>query len=98
MEIKLQNTVGSLSAGGLQKKQSREAAAGETSSTPIGGVSSETSLLLSEIKQRLLSEPSVDEANVVRIAGLVRSGDYQIDPQRVAEKLIAMERMLPEFS
>jgi flagellar biosynthesis anti-sigma factor FlgM len=97
MEIKLQNTVGSLSAGGLQKKQSREAA-GETSSTPIGGVSSETSLLLSEITQRLLSEPSVDEANVARIAALVRSGDYQIDPQRVAEKLIAMERTLPEFS
>ncbi len=98
MEIKLQNTAGSLSAGGLQRKQSREAATGETSSAPFGGVSSETSLLLSEVKQRLLSEPSVDEANVARIAGLVRSGEYQIDPQRVAEKLITTERMLPEFS
>jgi flagellar biosynthesis anti-sigma factor FlgM len=98
MEIKLQNTVGSLSAGGLQKKLSGEPIAGGGSSTPIGGVSSQTSLLLSEIKQRLLSEPSVDETNVARIADSVRSGSYQIDPQRVAEKLIAMERMLPEFS
>ncbi|CAI8804477.1 flagellar biosynthesis anti-sigma factor FlgM [Methylocaldum szegediense] len=98
MEIKLQNTVGSLSAGGLQKKQSREPVAGGSLSTPIGGVSSQTSLLLSEIKQRLLSEPSIDEAKVARIAGLVQSGSYQIDPQRAAEKLIAMELMLPEFS
>jgi flagellar biosynthesis anti-sigma factor FlgM len=56
------------------------------------------SLRLSEIKQRLLSEPSVDDARVARIASAVQSGNYEINPQRTAEKLIAMEQMLPEFS
>jgi len=100
MEIKLQNTIGSLSAAGLQRKQNRENASGaeesDASSASVGGVSSETSLRLSEIKERLLSEPSVDEARVARIADAVRSGRYEINPQRVAEKLIAMERKLPE--
>jgi len=102
MEIKLQNTIGGLSTAGLQKKQNREHMAGaedaETSSTSIGGISSETSLRLSELKERLLSEPAVDEARVARIAGAVQSGSYEINPQRAAKKLIAMERMLPEVS
>lgn len=100
MEIKLQNSVSGLSVGGLQKKSSTAAGTGggNASSTYSVSVSPEMSLRLSEIKQRLLSEPSVDEARVTRIASAVQSGNYEINPRRAAEKLIAMEQKLPEFS
>ncbi|MGX2040125.1 flagellar biosynthesis anti-sigma factor FlgM [Methylocaldum sp. MU1018] len=102
MDIKLQNTLGSLSSGGVQKKANKEissgAGASDASSTAVGGASSETSLRLSEIKDRLLSESPVDESRVERIAGALQSGSYEINPQRAAEKLIGMERVLAGFS
>ncbi|HYE33923.1 flagellar biosynthesis anti-sigma factor FlgM [Methylocaldum sp.] len=102
MEIKLQNTISGLSTGATHKKTNKETPAGvgesDASSTSIGSVSPETSLRLSEVTERLLTESSVDDARVARIAGAVQSGNYEINPQRAAEKLIAMERMLPRFS
>lgn len=95
MEIKLHDSVTGLSGSGIQKRPNGTGRGAESESS--AGVSPETSLRLTEIKQRLLSESAIDETKVAKIADAVESGSYQVNPQRVAEKLIDMERMLPDF-
>lgn len=95
MEIKLHDSVTGLSGSGIQKRPN---ATGLGAASESGaGVSPETSLRLTEIKQRLLNESAVDNVKVAKIADAVESGSYRVNPQRVAEMLIDMERILPDF-
>lgn len=46
---------------------------------------------LSALSQSLLNQPAVDEARVAAVKRRLEEGSYQIDPQRVADKLLRME-------
>lgn len=46
---------------------------------------------LAAIQQSLVSLPPVDEARVATVRRRLDSGQYQVDPQRVADKLLHME-------
>jgi negative regulator of flagellin synthesis FlgM len=46
---------------------------------------------LAALSQSLLEKPAIDEARVAAVKAKLDSGSYEIDPQRVADKLLRME-------
>lgn len=52
--------------------------------------------MVSQIAQRIMSESSVDEARVARIAARIQSGQYQIDDRRVATRMIELDKSIQQ--
>jgi len=64
----------------------QSAAAGETVSiTPSG-------LLMSKLEELVQNTPIVDQERVAAIKDALASGTYEIDDQRVADKMLRFER------
>jgi flagellar biosynthesis anti-sigma factor FlgM len=103
MDIHLQSGVASPVNNTNPKKNlsevNIEASSGKLS-TSIGdsAESTRSEILLSQIAEQLLNESPVDENQVTRLTGQIHAGSYQIDPQRVANKMIELEQTLPDFS
>lgn len=49
---------------------------------------------LASLEQALQSQPAVDEGRVSEIRSAIQDGRYQIDPERIADKLLRFEREL----
>ena len=49
---------------------------------------------LAALEQQLRDAPAVDEARVAAVRQKLDDGSYQVDPQRIADKLLRMERDL----
>jgi negative regulator of flagellin synthesis FlgM len=49
---------------------------------------------LAALEQALQSLPAVNEARVAEIRTAIQEGRYQVDPERIADKLLRMEREL----
>jgi negative regulator of flagellin synthesis FlgM len=49
---------------------------------------------LAAIEESLKNLPAVDELRVSAVRQRLDSGDYKIDPQRVADRLLSIERDL----
>ncbi len=47
------------------------------------------------IEKSISQQPEVDQARVEALRQAVANGTYQIDPQRIAEKLLQFESMVP---
>lgn len=85
---------------GVDKKVSRSE---ETSvATPATGPATTASPVsitdqakqLASLQQNLLNLPAIDEGRVAEIRTAIQEGRYQIDPGRVADKLLRMEQEL----
>ncbi len=50
---------------------------------------------LNELAGQLASEPAVDQSRVEALKQRVESGEYSIDENRVARKMLDFERLLP---
>lgn len=59
-------------------------------------VESKDSLHLSGIAEQVSSEPAFDRAKVDAIKQALRDGSYPLDPRRIAESFVAIERMIGE--
>ena len=59
-------------------------------------VESKDSLQLSGIAEQVASEPAFDRAKVDAIKQALRDGSYPLDPRRIAESFVAIERMIGE--
>ena len=46
---------------------------------------------LKSLEQKLASQSAIDQENVNRIRDAITSGEYRIDPQSVAEKLLKVD-------
>ena len=46
---------------------------------------------LAALEQTVRAMPAVDEARVASVKQRLGSGDYQVDPQRVADRLLRLE-------
>lgn len=53
---------------------------------------------LAAIEQRLKDMPAIDELRVSAVRQRLNSGDYTVDPQRVADRLLSIERDLGRAS
>lgn len=97
MEVSLHQSLGQV-PGSTRKSASIEN--GDSSSgTPMTTRSQpglrEPDLRLAALQERLSGESAVDSARVARITGDVRAGNYRVDPQNTAEKMLGMELSLP---
>ena len=78
-----------LSAGKTQEKGVRthvERLARESRET--AGVSKDISLAATKIKETLRAEPDIRPDRVEEVKEKIRSGKYQVDPERLAENLL----------
>ena len=70
-----------------------------TQDKPPGAAASDVQITgvargLAALEQQLRDAPAVDEARVAAVRQKLDDGSYQVDPQRVADKLLRMEREL----
>jgi negative regulator of flagellin synthesis FlgM len=54
------------------------------------------SVSLSNVTQKAMAEPDFDRAKVEAIKQAISQGQYPLDPKRIAESFLAVERMIRE--
>ena len=52
------------------------------------------SVSLSNVAQKAMAEPDFDRAKVESIKQAIAQGQYPLDPKRIAESFVAIERMI----
>jgi negative regulator of flagellin synthesis FlgM len=69
-----------------------EDAAGKPAPAKVGG--GHDQLQLSNVAQKAMAEPDFDRAKVESIKQAIQDGQYQINPRKIAESFLAVERMI----
>jgi negative regulator of flagellin synthesis FlgM len=95
------NGPASLSSGSTEKAQSTQSPLAQAlaqtqqgSTNPSGEVDiTPTAQLLAQVEQQLAGTPDVDQNRVDAIRQAVNSGTYQVDSSRVADGLLAAQRL-----
>jgi negative regulator of flagellin synthesis FlgM len=72
--------------------QGHAAAAGKSAAASDTVSITQSGLLMSKLEELVQGAPVVDQARVAAIKDSVASGTYEIDDQRVADKLLRFER------
>jgi|GEM_PF-1044924 flagellar biosynthesis anti-sigma factor FlgM len=102
MEITKQNTI---NGSGLHV--SKKATPGPDARVPPSGIQGEPvrstasssggiNVMVSQLAQRMMSESSVDEARVARLATQIESGQYQVDPHRLAARMVDLDKSIQQ--
>lgn len=73
-------------------RSSEPATSGSTDPVQITGSARQ----LAKLEQQLQELPAVDEARVARISEALASGQYQINAERIADKMLSMEQQLSQ--
>lgn len=83
---------------GVDKKVSRSESAVPSAvpSAPAGSSAliTDQARQLATLEQALQSLPAIDEARVAEIRLAIQDGRYQVDPERIADKLLRLEQEL----
>ena len=66
----------------------------EAKSTPAPAAPGADTVNLSKISQRIKDAPDFDRAKVESIKAALREGSYPINPRRIAENFVALEKMI----
>jgi negative regulator of flagellin synthesis FlgM len=83
------------SAGAVHKRLEQSAGKAGSSAAPESDVHlTGASRNLAAIEQSLKEMPAIDDLRVSMVRQRLSSGDYKIDPQRVADHLLSLERDL----
>jgi negative regulator of flagellin synthesis FlgM len=80
-------------AGSISSMLSSSAEGSEKSSAANPGADS---VSLSNVTQKAMAEPDFDRAKVEAIKQAISQGQYPLDPKRIAESFMAVERMIRE--
>ena len=87
-------------ARGSAEKVSKKAGASSSSASSAGSseraapARQEDSVSLSNVTQKVMAEPDFDRAKVESIKQAIAEGQYPLDPRRIAESFMALERMI----
>jgi negative regulator of flagellin synthesis FlgM len=83
-----------VASGAAVHKRSEQAAgkAGSSTASETDVRLTDSSRALAAIEQSLRAMPAVDELRVEMVKQRLASGEYQVDPQRVADKLLHLEQ------
>ena len=77
-----------------EAKQSNES---ESSSSAADRVTlTNTASRLKDIEQKLNSSSSIDNARVTEVQTAISNGDYNVDADRIADKMLAFEDFISE--
>ena len=68
--------------------------AAEAKSTPAPAPQNADTVNLSNVNQRAKDAPDFDRAKVEAIKTALREGSYPINPRRIAENFVALEKMI----
>ena len=96
------NDISGINSGRSQQSSDRQVGAtrGESNATTQGGSSAsqgDTVVLtdmaarLQSLEQKLTNQSDVDQAHVDRVRDAISSGEYHVDPDRVADKMMDFE-------
>ena len=66
----------------------------EAKSTPAPAAPGADTVILSKISQSVKDAPDFDRAKVESIKAALRDGAYPINPRRIAENFVALEKMI----
>jgi negative regulator of flagellin synthesis FlgM len=66
----------------------------EAKSSPAPAAPGADTVNLSQISQRVKDAPDFDRAKVESIKAALREGSYPINPRRIAENFVALEKMI----
>ena len=74
---------------------SSSTSAAKTSSTPQDAVSlSSAGKAVGEMHNKMVSQPSFDQAKVAAIKEAISNGSYTVDPEKLADNIIKFEKEL----
>jgi negative regulator of flagellin synthesis FlgM len=76
------------SASATQVKEDVKTAALEKASAGADKVS------LSNVAQKVMAQPDFDRAKVDAIKKAIKEGNYPVNPRRIAENFVALEKMI----
>lgn len=96
MDIQLQRVDSKPALASTKKTPADKGSSSMGSARQPAAGSTEASLKLTSLTATLASLPVVEDARVERISSALRSGHYQVDAQKLADKIIAFEESLPE--
>lgn len=81
------------------QNESHESATHDTRNTPEKTCQDKVMLTdmasrMKSLEQKLAKESDVDQAHVARVRDAIKRGEYHVDPERVADKMMGFERDL----
>lgn len=83
------------SAGAVHKRPEQSAGKAGSSAASVSDVHlTGASRQLAAVEQALRELPAVDELRVTAVRQRLAGGEYKIDPQRIADRLLGLERDL----
>lgn len=80
-------------ASSMSSTQSSSAESSDRTSAANPGADS---VSLTNVTQKAMAEPDFDRAKVEAIKQAISQGQYPLDPKRIAESFMAVERMIRE--
>ena len=79
----------------VDKKQGAQTQAMPEDAAPVKAKASNIDTLsLSNVAERVKEQPSFDRAKVESIKQALRDGNYPLNPRRIAESFVSLERMV----
>jgi negative regulator of flagellin synthesis FlgM len=79
----------------IDKKQSAQSQALPEDAAPVKTKAANgDTLSLSNVAERVKEQPSFDRAKVESIKQALRDGNYPLNPRRIAESFVSLERMV----
>jgi len=97
------NDITGINSGRSQQSSDRQVGSvgrdGSNSTTQSGSSTTQSDTVsitdmaarLSSLEKKLASQPDVDQAHVNRVRDAISRGEYRIDPDRVADKMMDFE-------
>lgn len=96
MDVYLHTVGNNLPTASAKRNQAADSAAKPLRTGPAGADdTADSSLRMNAIKAALAAAPIVSEEKVALVGNAIQAGHYEINPQRVAEKIIELEQLLP---
>ena len=79
--------VGTVRRDGSTSSQGSNSSASQTDTVSLTDMASR----LHSLEKKLASQPDVDQAHVNRVRDAISRGEYRVDPDRVADKMMDFE-------
>jgi negative regulator of flagellin synthesis FlgM len=70
------------------------AAAAKEDSVPAKAAPGADKISLSNVTQKVMAQPEFDRVKVDSIKQAIKDGNYPIDPRRIAESFVALEKLI----
>lgn len=96
MNVFIQSIGGALPTAPVKKPAAPDPAEKSNFAEPASSEESiEASLKLRALTENVLASPMVDTAHVQRVSNAIASGQYQIDPEHAAQRMMELEALAP---